>query len=89
MRDAVPAWDAGQAAAADSEAVWWVTVVDAPLVRYHPGAYDAVLAMKEAGERRAVEGTLAGLRFVRNQMGYQFEPAEFLTPASPGAGAGW
>ena len=45
--------------------------------------------MKEAGERRAVEGTLAGLRFVRKQMGYQFEPAEFLTPASPGAGAGW
>jgi hypothetical protein len=34
------------------------------------GAYGAVLAMKEAGERRAVEGTLAGPRFVRNQMGY-------------------
>ena len=30
--------------AAISEAVWWVTMVDATLVRYHPDAYDAALA---------------------------------------------
>ena len=27
-----------------SEAVWWVTMVDATLVRHHPDAYDGVLA---------------------------------------------
>ena len=88
----VGAWDAGGAAAAVSEAVWWVTLVDATLVRYHPGAYDAVLASQETGQRRAVEGTLAGLRFVRNQMGYQLDPAEFLTPGNSGAAewaGGW
>jgi hypothetical protein len=98
MRDAVArcgqagAWDAGRAAAAVSEAVWWVTLVDATLVRYHPGAYDAMLARQQADQRRAVEGTLAGLRFVRNQMGDQLDPAEFLAPASPGTperAGGW
>ena len=62
--------DRPHAFAVISEAVWWVTMVDATLVRYHPDAYDAVLAGHEAAERRAIEGTFGGLRFVRNQMGY-------------------
>lgn len=44
---------------------------------------------------QAVEGTFAGLRFVRNQMGYHVDPASFIEPL-PGPGgtgtgpvAGW
>src|SRR4051812_43847985 len=62
--------DLPQALAVLSEAVWWVTMVDATVVRYHSGAYDRVLAGMDPGERSAAEGTLGGLRFVRNQMGY-------------------
>ncbi len=57
-----------QAAAVVSEAVWQVTIVDATLVRYHHEAYDAVLAGQPALDRRVTEGTMAGLRFVRNQL---------------------
>ncbi|MCW2929298.1 MAG: hypothetical protein JWM19_260, partial [Actinomycetia bacterium] len=32
--------DLPQALAVVSEAVWWVTMVDATVVRYHPDAYD-------------------------------------------------
>jgi hypothetical protein len=71
-----------------SEAVWWVTMVDATLVRYHPDAYDAVLAGHEAAERRAIEGTFGGLRFVRNQMGYYLDHADFIQPGR-GAIAAW
>src|SRR4029077_6276363 len=63
-----------------SEAVWWVTMVDATLVRHHPGAYDGVLAGHEAAERQAIEGTFGGLRFVRNQMGDALGPAALITP---------
>ena len=35
-------WDQPHAFAIISEAVWWVTMVDATLVRYHPDAYDGV-----------------------------------------------
>ena len=40
--------------------------------------------------RRAVEGTFAGLRFVRNQMGYHLDPADFIHPeqSQPGADQG-
>jgi hypothetical protein len=61
--------DRPQAFAVIGEAVWWVTIVDATLVRHHPGAYDAVLAGHIAAERQLIEGTLARLRFVRNQIG--------------------
>ena len=54
--------------AAISEAVWWVTMVDATLVRYHPDVYDAALASHGPAERRVIEGTFGGLRFVRNWM---------------------
>ncbi len=69
-----------QAFAMISEAVWWVTIVDATLVRYHPDAYNAVLAGQAAAERRLIEGTLTGLRFVRNRMGYHADPADFIQP---------
>ena len=75
-----------QAFAMISEAVWWVTIVDATLVRYHPDDYNAVLA-GQAAERRRIEGTLAGLRFVRNRMGYYADPADFIQPRARGAGS--
>lgn len=65
-----------------SEAVWWVTLVDATLVRYHPGDYDLVLARQEIDERRVIEDTLGGLRFVRNKMGQDLDPADFASPPS-------
>jgi hypothetical protein len=68
-----------------SEAVWWVTIVDATLVRYHADPYDRALARRPAADRRAVEGTLAGLRFVRNQMGYHSDHADFVLPPDSAA----
>jgi len=88
-------WDQPHAFAAISEAVWWVTMVDATLVRYHPDSYDAALASQDAQERAVIEGTFGGLRFVRNWMGYHLDHAAFIrprpSPGSPGAGpvAAW
>jgi hypothetical protein len=74
--------------AAISEAVWWVTLVDATLVRYHPDVYDAVLASRDEDERRSIDGTFGGLRFVRNWMGYHLDHSEFVRPEdSPGYGS--
>jgi hypothetical protein len=70
-----------------SEAVWWVTMVDATLVRHHPDAYDGVLAGQSPTERQLVEETLAGLRFVRNQIGDEADLAEFIEPGESGHGA--
>ena len=81
-------WDRPHAFAVISEAVWWVTMVDATLVRYHPDAYDGVLAGHDAAERRAIEGTFGGLRFVRNEMGYYLDQADFVQPGRGGPGAG-
>jgi len=83
-----------RALAAISEAVWWVTIVDGTLVRYHPGIYDDVLAGQSAAERRLTEGTLGGLRFVRNRMGHHLDPADFITqaagrPGSPDRISNW
>lgn len=61
-----------------SDATWWVTLVDATLVRYFPARYDAMLSSLPAAEREAIEQTLAGLRYVRNQMGVHVDPAAFL-----------
>jgi predicted nucleic acid-binding Zn ribbon protein len=83
----VRAGDQARALAAVSEAVWWVTIVDATLVRHHPGAYDGILAGRPPAERRLIEETLAGLRFVRNQMGPHLDPADFISPA-PGRPGG-
>jgi hypothetical protein len=70
-----------------SEAVWWVTIVDATLVRYHADAYNSALEGRPGAERTAVEGTLAGLRFVRNQMGYYTDHADFVQRPDVSAGA--
>ena len=71
------------------EAVWWITIVDATLVRYHlVGAYDAVLADQTPAGRLLIEGTLAGLRFVRNRIGDEVDLDEFIDPGPPGSGAG-
>jgi hypothetical protein len=72
--------DQPHAFAAISEAVWWVTMVDATMVRYHPDAYDDVLAGHDLAERRFIEGTFGGLRFVRNWMGYHADHADFIWP---------
>jgi len=43
-------------------------------------------------ERRVIEGTFGGLRFVRNWMGYHLDHSDFVEPqGSPGAGpiAAW
>ena len=78
-----------------SEAVWWVTLVDATLLRYHSAVYDRALAGHDATERRLAEETFAGLRFVRNRMGYYCDPADFIEPvgaageAEPGGVLEW
>ncbi len=74
------AWDLPRVAAAVGETVWWVTLVDATLVRYHPRDYESALAGKDV-RRRKTEETLEGLRYVRNQLGKSVEPAEFVRPA--------
>ena len=79
---ATAAPDLRHAAIAVSEATWWVTLVDATLVRYFPGGYDAVLDAQPAPDRAEIEHTLAGLRYVRNQMGVHLDPDEFLRAAA-------
>jgi hypothetical protein len=70
------------------EAVWWVTIVDATLIRHYPEAYDAVMAGQSPSVRRLIEGTLAGLRFVRNRIGDEADLADFIEPGKAGSGAG-
>ena len=72
--------DLPHAFAAISEAVWWVTLVDATLVRYHPDRYDTALAAHPEPDRLVIEGTFGGLRFVRNWMGYHVDHADFIQP---------
>jgi endogenous inhibitor of DNA gyrase (YacG/DUF329 family) len=76
----VRAGDRGQAFAVIGEAVWWVTIVDATLIRYHPDEYETALTRLAAGQRRVTEGTFTGLRFVRNRMGYYADHADFIQP---------
>jgi len=84
----VRAGDLPRAVAVIGESVWWVTIVDATLVRHHPDAYDGVLAAQAPAHRELIEGTLAGLRFIRNQIGDHTELAEFIQTRYPGAAAG-
>ncbi len=67
-----------------SEAVWWVTIVDATLVRHHPARYDSVMAGQAPAQRKQVEATLAGLRFVRNKIGGGADLGEFAEPGTSG-----
>ena len=78
--DKARASDRAQAFAVISEAVWWVTMVDATFVRYHPDVYHGVLAGYPDADRRVIEGTFGGLRFVRNRMGYYADHADFIQP---------
>jgi endogenous inhibitor of DNA gyrase (YacG/DUF329 family) len=82
----VRASDRAQAFAVIGEAVWWVTIVDATLVRHYPDDYDAALDGLTAAEREATETTFAGLRFVRNRMGYHADHADFIQPCADAAG---
>jgi hypothetical protein len=84
----VRAWDRPRAFAVIGEAVWWVTIVDATLVRHHPEVYDSVMARQPPAQRRLIEGTLTGLRFVRNQIGDEADLGEFIEPGEAGQGAG-
>ena len=72
--------DHAQGFAVIGEAVWSVTIVDATLVRYHRHAYKSAMKSQAHARRQAIEGTFAGLRFVRNQMGYHLDPADFIQP---------
>ncbi len=82
-------WDTERAFAVISEMVWWVTIVDATLVRYHPETYDALMVTQGPAGRQVLEGTLAGLRFVRNRM-RSLSHDDFILPlteaAAPGQG---
>jgi hypothetical protein len=74
--------DGPRSVAAATEAVWWITTVDAAMSRQHPGAYGRALAHLDPAARRAVEGSLAGLRFIRGQLGYYADPSDFVQPAT-------
>jgi hypothetical protein len=80
----VTAWDRPRALAVIGEAVWWVTIVDATLVRHHLDAYDGVMASQAPAERQLTEETLAGLRFVRNRIGGEADLVEFIDPGETG-----
>jgi hypothetical protein len=81
-------WDLSRLAVAVGETVWWVTLVDATLVRYHLRDYEAALASKTV-RRRKTEETLEGLRYVRNQLGKSVDPVEFIRPALCDEGTAW
>ncbi len=81
--------DVPQAVAAATEAVWWVTVVDAAITRHYPAAYGGALAALDPAARRAVERSVAGLRFIRGQLGYSADPGDFIQPAPGAPAAAW
>lgn len=85
--------DRVRGSAAVGEAVWWVTIVDATMLRHHPQAYDRVLAATTPAERGLIEGTLGGLRFLRNQIGGYTDITDFINLEADGSGedrmTGW
>ncbi len=82
------ALDRPRAFTAIGEAVWWVTIVDATLVRHYPEAYDRVTAGQPDAERSAVDGLLAGLRFIRNRLGLDQDLGDFICTEAGGPGIG-
>jgi hypothetical protein len=80
--------DRPRAFAGIAEAVWWITMVDATLVRHHPDAYDSVMAGQNPAQRQLVEETLTGLRYIRNRIGDEADLAEFVA-AGEGRITGW
>jgi endogenous inhibitor of DNA gyrase (YacG/DUF329 family) len=79
-------WDLASLAEAVADAVWWVTLVDATLVRYHPRNYESTLARRSA-RRRETEQTLEGLRYVRNLLGKSVAPGDLITTTAAGGSA--
>jgi hypothetical protein len=79
--------DRPRAFAEIGEAVWRVTIVDATLMRHHPMAYDRVIAARAPADRQLIEESLAGLRYVRNQISQDADHADFVRPepSFPGA----
>ncbi len=71
--------------AALGDAVWAVTMVDAALVRYHSVTYDQALLARSATDRRLIEQSLAGLRFVRNRIAARTAVADLVDPGEPDA----
>jgi len=86
-------WDLRRAATALSETVWWITIIDATLVRYHPRDYERAMLGQAPGGRGKIEHTLGGLRYVRNQLACSIDPAQFISrgpgPLHGTHGAGW
>jgi hypothetical protein len=79
-------WQLSQAAASVTEAVWWITLIDATLVRYEPHGYEKTLASLGPRRRRKTEETLTGLRYVRNKLGASVDPATLIRPFRRNAG---
>jgi anti-anti-sigma factor len=79
---AMKVWDKPQAFTAIMDAVWWVTMVDATLVRHHSAAYDTMMEGHTAAERRVIYETLAGLRFVRNWISREAGLDEVIEPGA-------
>jgi len=50
------------------------------LMRYHPRHHGRVLAARTPASGRTPRDTFGGLRFVRNRMGYDTDPADFIQP---------
>lgn len=67
------------------EAVWWVTIVDATLVRHHTNEYDEVRAGYPAEERDRIDETLSGLRSVRNRVGQDVDLPDLVAPPAGSA----
>jgi len=95
MRDVIerltlcrPEEDGVVAFSAVAEAVWWVTIIDARLIRQYMDIYEAVLAAHDPAQRSMVEGTLSGLRYVRNQTTSETISAEFISPPAGAKGYG-
>jgi hypothetical protein len=84
----VRAWNRQRTFAVISEAVWWVTIVDATLVRHHPDAYDAVMTGQAPPQRQLIEEALAGLCFVRDRIGDEADLGEFIESGDTGPGTG-
>lgn len=80
--------DEPRALAAVGEAVWWITMVDATLVRHHPEIYEAALVASGPTGRRLIDATLAGLRFVRNRIGREAGLEELVRSEVPPTGRG-
>lgn len=83
----LPTGDRRRALTAISEAVWSITIVDAALVRHLSPAYDAAAAELTGAQRQVTEETLAGLRFVRNQIGQKVDLGDLVGPRTPDAAA--